>query len=158
MSGAPAARTDDRPRSYRADPQVPPFPDDKPLIVFDGDCVLCSGSARFVMRHDPARRFRLAAAQSALGRSLYRHYGLDPVDYDTILLIADGRLRVRSEAALGIARGLGPPWSLAALLAGVPRPLRDAVYDIVARHRFRLFGRRATCFRPASTEADRFLS
>ena len=147
-----------QPYAYRRDPGVPPFPDDKPLIVFDGDCVLCSGSARFVLRHDPAGRFRLAAAQSGLGQALYRHYGLDPVDYDTILLIADGCLSTKSDAALGIARGMGPPWSVAALFGAVPRGWRAAVYALVARNRFRVFGRRSTCFRPNRTEAERFLA
>ena len=60
--------------SYRDDPAVPAFPDDRPLIVFDGVCVLCSASARFVLRHDEAGRFRLTAAQSSVGQALYRHH------------------------------------------------------------------------------------
>lgn len=143
--------------SYRDDPAVPAFPDDKPLIVFDGDCVLCSGSARFVMRHDPGMRFRLTAAQSRVGQALYRHYGLDPVGYDTFLLVAEGRASVRSEAALEIARRLGPPWAAAAAIRPVPRPWRDAAYDLVARNRFRVFGRRDTCFVPDPAQAERFL-
>ena len=69
------------PYSYRRDPMVPRFPDDRPIIIFDGYCAMCSGWARFVLRHDPHGTFRLVPAQSALGRALYIHYGLDPVDY-----------------------------------------------------------------------------
>jgi predicted DCC family thiol-disulfide oxidoreductase YuxK len=146
-----------RPYSYRDDASVPSFADDKPLIIFDGECVLCSGSAQFVLRHDVAGAFRLLAAQSPLGDALYRHYGLDPADYETMILIENGVAYVKSEAALRIARGLGLPWSLAAIFRIVPRSLRDALYMLVARNRFRWFGRREVCFRPQPQYADRFL-
>ena len=67
------------PYSYRADPAVPAFDDSRPLYVFDGECVLCSRGAAWLMRHDPAGRVRFTSAQGALGRALYAHYGL-PVD------------------------------------------------------------------------------
>lgn len=143
--------------SYRDDPRVPRFPDDKPLVVFDGVCVLCSASARFVVGHDPRGRFRLTAAQSPLGQALYRHLGLSPTSYDTFLLVEGGQAFVKSDAALRVAARLGLPWSLAAALRIVPRPLRDAAYDLVARNRYRIFGRRDTCFLPGPGEAGRFL-
>ncbi len=143
--------------SYRDDPAVPAFPDDKPLVVFDGLCVLCSASARFVLRHDAAGRYRLTAAQSAVGQALYRHLGLSPDNYDTFLLVEDGRAFVKSDAALRVAGRLGLPWSLASVLRVLPAPWRDAVYDVVARNRYRIFGRRNVCFLPAAEHADRFL-
>lgn len=76
--------------SYRSDPAVPSFPDDRPLIVFDGVCVLCSGFVRFVLRHDGKNQFRFAAVQSITGDALYRHYGLATTPWDTNLLIAEG--------------------------------------------------------------------
>ena len=66
------------PYSYRGDPAVPAFPDDRPIIIFDGYCALCSGWARFVLRHDPRGVYRLLPAQSPLGHALYVHYGLNP--------------------------------------------------------------------------------
>jgi predicted DCC family thiol-disulfide oxidoreductase YuxK len=102
-----AEQTIREPYSYRRDPAVPAFPDDKPLIVFDGICVLCSGWADFVLRHDTEKRYRLLTAQSGLGRALYLHYGLDPEDYETNILIEDGGAWFRSEATLRIAAGLG---------------------------------------------------
>jgi len=66
------------PYSYRADPAVPSFRDDGPIIIFDGYCALCSGWAGFVLRHDRTARYRLLSAQSPLGHALYVHYGLDP--------------------------------------------------------------------------------
>ena len=79
------------PYSYRDDPQVPRFPDDKGLIVFDGVCVLCTRSAQFVLKRDAAFAFRLATAQSPLGQALFRHYGLDTETFETNLVLIDGR-------------------------------------------------------------------
>lgn len=135
---------------------MPAFPDDRPVIVFDGDCVLCSEGARFVMRHDRGGRHRLAVVQSPLGRALYAHYGLDPDR--TNLLLADGRALTRWDAVLGVARGLGAPWSWLAVTRVLPRALRDRGYGLLARNRFRWFGRRALCFRPQPEALDRFLA
>jgi predicted DCC family thiol-disulfide oxidoreductase YuxK len=147
-----------QPYSYRDDAAVPKFADDRPVIIFDGQCVLCSRSAQFVLRHDRRRTFRLLAAQTPLGRALYVHYGLDPHDYESIILIADGVPTLKSEAVIRIAQGLGAPWSLAAILRALPRPWRDRLYDVLARNRFRVFGRRATCYLPDRRDADSFLA
>jgi len=146
------------PYSYRDDPAVPRFTDDRPVIIFDGLCALCSGSAAFVLRHDATGTFRLLAAQSPLGQALYAHYGLDPVDYETMILIADGVAWLKSEAAIRIAQGLGFPWSLAVAFRVVPRGLRDRVYMWVARNRIRWFGARESCYRPDPKFAGRFLA
>jgi len=143
--------------SYRADAAVPPFPDDKPIIVFDGKCVLCSRWARFVMRHDGDKRFRLLAAQTPLGTALYDHYGLDPVDYETNVLLEDGRAFLKSESTIRMFERLGLPWSLMTAFRVVPRGLRDKLYNVIARNRLKWFGRRETCFVPESGDADRFL-
>lgn len=145
------------PYSYRSDPAVPDFADDRPIIVFDGHCAFCSGWAGVVLRHDRAGHFRLLRAQSLLGVALYRHYGLDPVDYETNLLIADGRLWLKSEGSIRMAEGLGLPWSLAGAFRLLPRRLRDALYEFVARNRFRIAGRREVCYAPPAGFSDRFL-
>jgi len=145
------------PHSYRDDPAVPHFADDRPIIIFDGLCALCSGSAAFVLRHDASGVFRLLAAQSSLGHALYAHYGLDPTDYETMILIADGIAWFKSEAAIRIAQGLGLPWSLAVLVRIVPRAWRDALYAWVARNRLRWFGVRTVCYRGEPKFAERFL-
>ena len=144
--------------SYRADPTVPPFPDDKPVIVFDGKCVLCSRWARFVMRHDRDKRFRLLAAQTPLGTALYVHYGLDPLDYETNVLLEGGRAWLKSEGTIRMFERLGFPWSVAAAFRVVPRALRDKLYNVVARNRLRWFGSRDTCFVPEPGDADRFIA
>jgi predicted DCC family thiol-disulfide oxidoreductase YuxK len=145
------------PFSFRNDPAVPAFPDDRPIIIFDGKCVLCSGFAQFILRTDRHRRFRLLAAQTPLGIALFRHYGLDPVNYTTSILLADGRAWFKSTAALRIFQLLGLPWALLSVAWLLPRVLRDAVYDFVARNRLRWFGVRETCYLPDPAQADRFL-
>src|SRR5260221_13356069 len=102
--------------SYRSDPAVPQFPDDRPIIVFDGYCALCSGWANFVLRHDRLGKFRLLPAQSPLGHAIYIHYGLHPDDYETNILIEHGQAWFKSEGSIRMAEGLGAPWSWAAVL------------------------------------------
>ena len=143
--------------SYRADVAVPDFPDDRPLFVFDGVCALCSGFVQFLLRHDHARRFRFATAQSALGAALYRHYGLATAPYATNLLILDGAAYLKSDAFIACMIGLGGPWTAFALLRLCPRVVRDAVYTPIARNRYRLFGRHGSCYVPDAGDAGRFL-
>ncbi len=146
------------PFSYRADPSVPAFPDDRPIIVFDGHCALCSAWARFVLRNDRKGRYRLLPAQTALGAAVYVHYGLDPVDYETNLLIENGRLYVKSEGTIRMFEGLGLPWSLLAVGRALPLSWRDALYGVMARNRIKWFGRREVCFLGETGWQDRFLS
>ena len=143
--------------SYRHDPAVPTFPDDRPILIFDGNCAMCSASARFIIRHDRRRALRLLAAQTPLGSALYRHYHLPEVHYDTVILLERGLAIQKSEAAIRVLKHLGFPWSLATAGRLIPRPLRDWLYDIVARNRLRWFGRRERCFLPDPTHADRFV-
>ncbi|SIQ20819.1 Predicted thiol-disulfide oxidoreductase YuxK, DCC family [Rhizobium sp. RU35A] len=128
-----------------------------PIIVFDGDCVLCSASARFVLRHDYGKRFRLAAMQSPAGAALCRLHGIDPADPQTILLVQGEDALRDSRAILAIAAGLGFPWSLLCCLHLVPRGLRDRVYRLLARNRYRLFGRRENCFVAPPEDRERIL-
>ena len=129
--------------SYRQDTAVPPFPDDKPLFVFDGVCVLCSGGARWLMRHDRKRNFRLSPAQSAVGAALYAHYGI-AMD-ETYLLIADGRPYTKSSGYLHMCRIVGGWWRVLLVLALIPRAVRDWGYDVIARNRYRWFGKVGYC-------------
>ncbi|MFM9939144.1 MAG: thiol-disulfide oxidoreductase DCC family protein [Hyphomicrobiaceae bacterium] len=145
------------PYSYRADAAVPAFADDRPLIVFDGVCVLCSGFARFVARHDRHRQFQFTAAQSRLGQALFRHYGLDPVNYETNLLVEDGRAFGKLDAFAAIMQRLGGAGRLAGVVRVLPRGLSDWAYDRIAQNRYRLFGRSATCVMPDATWRDRVI-
>ncbi len=145
--------------SYRTDPAVPSFADVNPIIVFDGLCAFCSAWARFVLWTDRRAAFRLLPAQSPLGRALYVHYGLDPDDYETNILLEDGVawFKFKSEAAIRSARRLGFPWSLARIVRVLPLGLRDRLYDFVARNRLRIMGRRDVCYAPEPRFRERFL-
>ncbi|KMO38022.1 thiol-disulfide oxidoreductase DCC family protein [Methylobacterium aquaticum] len=128
-----------------------------PIILFDAECVLCSASARFVLERDRTARFRLAAMQSAIGQSLCRRHGMDPEDPTSLLVVDSDRMRRDSDAVLAIAEGLGFPWNLARVFRIVPAGLRDPVYRLVARNRYRLFGRRDTCWVAPERYRDRIL-
>ena len=152
------ARLDALPRfGWREDPSVPAFPDDKPVIVFDGVCVLCSGFVRFVVARDPARQFRFVAAQSPLGTALYQHLGLDSVNYESNLLIAEGKVSAKMEAFTGIMWRLGGGWRAASVLSLLPGWAADHGYEAIARNRYRLFGRHDQCIRPGSDWHDRVI-
>lgn len=144
--------------SYRADPSVPPFPDDKPLIVFDGICVLCSWFAQVLLRRDTAQRFRIAAMQTPLAAALYRHYSIDPANPDSFLLIEDGVLHAKSGAIFRIFPYLGLPYSLVAAGRILPPAIADWLYDRVARNRYAMFGKRSACLLLGPADAGRFLA
>ena len=130
---------------------------DHPVIVFDAQCVLCSANAQFVLKHDRRDHFRLASMQGEVGAALFRRFGIDPADPETIILVDGDSVQLNSDAILAIYAGLGWPWRAAAALRLVPRFLRDPVYRWVARNRYRLFGRRETCWLPTAEQARRVL-
>ncbi len=126
------------------------------MLLFDGVCNLCNGAVDFVLRHERAPTLRFAALQSAAGVELLRAHRLSEA-LETMVLVEDGRVSVQSTAALRAARHLRAPWSWAYALLILPRPLRDAVYRIVARNRLRWFGERETCRVPTPELRARFL-
>ena len=129
--------------SYRQDALVPPFPDDRPLFVFDGVCVLCSSGAGWLMRHDKRRLFRFTSAQSPLGQALYRHYGV-ALD-ETYLLLDKGKLFDKSAGYLRMIEILGGWWLFCRIFRLIPRRIRDYFYDAVARNRYKWFGKTECC-------------
>jgi predicted DCC family thiol-disulfide oxidoreductase YuxK len=128
-----------------------------PIVLFDAECVLCSANAQFVLKHDKAARFHLAAMQGEVGKALFRRHGLDPADPTSILVVEGSWARKDSDAVLAIYEGLGFPWRLASLMRIVPRFARDWIYRLVARNRYRLFGKRASCWVPAERFRSRLL-
>lgn len=128
-----------------------------PIIVFDALCVLCSANAQFVLRHDRRGHFRLASMQGEVGSALYRRFGIEPADPET-LIVVDGDQALRdSDAVLAIYANLGWPWRMLGMFRLVPRALRDPVYRLVARNRYRLFGKRETCWVPSAEHRTRIL-
>lgn len=123
-----------------------PWPDDD-VILYDGVCVFCSRWVRFVATRDVERRFRFTAIQSPYGTRLAQAFGIDPGDPDTNAVIHSGEAYFKSDAALTVLGAL-PGWRWVTVLRAVPKPLRDAVYNLVARNRYRIFGKYEACFVP----------
>jgi predicted DCC family thiol-disulfide oxidoreductase YuxK len=128
-----------------------------PILLFDGVCNLCNGSVRWVIARDPAAQFRFASLQSEAGRALLAEHGLPPDAMDTVVLV-DGKAHWRkSDAALELLRRLGGIWGFLSLLRLVPRALRDPPYDLIARNRYRWWGKRDECWLPTPELRARFL-
>ena len=127
------------------------------IVLFDGVCNLCNGAVAFIIARDRRAQFGFASLQSDAGRRLLRELSGDDALPDTFVLVEDGRMFTQSTAALRIARRLGFPWSLAALLTVLPRAIRDGAYRLVARNRYRWFGKRETCMMPTADLRRRFL-
>jgi len=128
------------------------------VVIYDGECNLCASIVGFVLPRDRDARLRFAARQSAAGRRLLQASGCPEVDVTSVVLVESGRCRERSDAAIRLARLLPFPWPILAGSRLVPRPLRDAIYDWVARNRARWFGRRPACLLSVGAYADRFLT
>ncbi|MDP1622074.1 MAG: DCC1-like thiol-disulfide oxidoreductase family protein [Bacteroidales bacterium] len=105
------------------------------LILFDGVCSLCSRMVQFITRQDVNGKFRFASLQSDDGQTLLKKYGLPTTDFDTVVFISEDRCLVKSSAVLHVFRVLGGFWKLIYILIIFPRPLRDFVYDIIAKTR-----------------------
>ena len=117
-----------------------------PIILFDAECVLCSANAMFILRHDKMGHFRLASMQGQAGSELCRRNEMAPNDPISILVVDGPEVRRDSDAVLFIYEKLGLPWRLVTIFRLVPPILRDPVYRWVARNRYRLFGKRSTCW------------
>ncbi|KUM24301.1 thiol-disulfide oxidoreductase [Mesorhizobium loti] len=130
---------------------------DLPLIVFDGVCVFCSGFVRLIVRLDTDKRFHFATAQSPLGEALFRKYDLATDNYDTNLAIIDGAAFTKLDSFVAVMAELGWPWRAARLLLALPRPLRDWLYDRVAKNRYALFGRNDSCEIPSAELRQRLI-
>ena len=123
-----------------------PWPDDD-VILYDGVCVFCSRWIRFIASRDRNKRFRFTAIQSGYGTRLAQTFGINPEDPDTNAVIHGGVAYFKSDAALTVLSNL-PGWGWVRALRPFPKPLRDAIYNLVARNRYRIFGKYEECFVP----------
>jgi predicted DCC family thiol-disulfide oxidoreductase YuxK len=129
---------------------------DHPVVFFDGVCNLCNRTIDFLVRHDRKRRFRFAPLQGETAKAMIPEH-VATGDYDSFVLVEDGRVSTRSTAALRLLAGLGGLWTLALGLLVVPAPLRDAVYRLIAQNRYRWFGKRSSCRLPTPEERQLFM-
>lgn len=128
-----------------------------PILLFDGVCNLCNGAVQWVLKHDRKGVFRFAALQSETGQALLKRFGLSPEHFDTVVLVEGDRLFTRSDAALELARRLGGGWSMLYGFKIIPRFIRNAIYDWIARNRYRWFGKKEACMLPRPEWKERFV-
>lgn len=129
-----------------------------PVVFFDGVCNLCSAAVQFIIAKDHKKIFRFAALQSDAASALLAPEGIHPGTLHSIILLDQGKVYQQSAAVLRICRKLGGGWSLLYSLIIVPAFIRDAVYRLIARHRYRIWGRQEHCMVPAKELNSRFLS
>lgn len=129
------------------------------IVLFDGVCNVCSAWTQFLIRRDPQRQFRYASLQGRTGQEILRQAGVPGTDdlVETMVYVRDGKTLVRSSAFLAVMADLGYPWKVLSWFAIVPRFLRDAVYALIARNRYALFGRKDACMIPPPDVKELFL-
>jgi predicted DCC family thiol-disulfide oxidoreductase YuxK len=127
------------------------------VVLFDGVCNMCDATVQFIVRHDPSARFRFAPLGSPAAQQLLSASSAHGPLPDSVVLIEHARVYTRSTAALRITRSLRFPWTCLYAFILLPRILRDPVYDFIARHRYRWFGKKDTCMIPTPALRARFL-
>jgi len=141
---------------------VPRGPEGAHLVLYDGVCGLCSRLLQFLYQHDRRAVFAFAPLQSAVGRTMVRRFGGNPDELASFHVVANYRadhpqMFSRSSAALFVAGELGWPWKMAVLMRILPASILDHVYNVVARNRYRVFGRYDQCVMPRPEFRDRFI-
>jgi len=127
-------------------------------MIFDTHCVLCSGFVRFILRHERDTRITFVNAWSETGLTLAKAHGLDKAALNlTYLVIAGGKGLTKSDAGMEIVSHLKWPWHWLRIFRFVPRPVRDRLYTLVAKNRYKWFGYTETCFIPTPDTRHRFV-
>ena len=129
-----------------------------PVVLFDGVCKLCNGSVNFILRSDRKGRLKLATLQSDYGRSVLKEHGKNPDMLDSMMLLESDRLTVKSTAVIRISKYLDGAWPLCMIALVIPLFIRDFLYDIIAKNRYKWFGKYDTCRLPDPELEDRFYS
>ncbi len=133
-----------------------------PIVLYDGVCGLCNHLVQFLLKRDHGDRIRFASLQSEFTAELLTRHGVDPKDLDTVYVVknhgrANEELLARSDAILYMVSQLGGIWSLSGIARVLPRAFRDAVYKIVARNRYRVFGKHESCMLPEPKHRAKFM-
>mgnify|MGYP006161581567 FL=1 len=126
------------------------------IVLFDGVCNLCNRSVDFIIRNQKSHKLQFASLQSDVGKSIVNKSGLDEIP-DSVMLYVDGKLLIRSDAVLAISTYLKRPYAYGIIFKYVPKILRDSVYNLIAKNRYRWFGKKETCRVPSADERERFL-
>ena len=129
----------------------------KSIILFDGVCNLCNGFVNFIIQRDKKNSFQFGSLQSAKVQELLKQYNYTSTQMSTVILLENEKIHTQSTAVIKIAKQLGGIWALFNAFIIVPRFIRDFLYNLVARHRYRLFGRRDACMIPGSEWNAKFI-
>lgn len=130
---------------------------DKPVIFFDGVCNYCNAMTNFVIRQDKKKIFKFAALQSNAGQQVLKEWKLSPEEFDSFLMLDKGKLYSKSTAALRVANKLPWYWKWSQLFWILPKFIRDGAYNIIARNRYKWFGKKDQCMIPTPEVRERFL-
>ena len=134
------------------------IPKHKDLILFDGVCNLCSSSVQYVIERDKENKFVFASLQSDLGQHILKTHHINPEKTDSIILYRHGKgVRVKSTAALLIAKQLGVPTNLLSIFLIIPSFIRNVVYDFIAKNRYKWYGKQESCWLPTAELKAKFL-
>jgi len=128
-----------------------------PVILFDGVCNLCSGAVQFIIKHDRKKLFRFASLQSKFGEEVMKHFDLPVDQYNSFILLEKEKIYTRSKGALKVAKKLNGLYFLLYAFIIVPRFIRDAVYNFIARKRYNWFGKKETCWIPTPELKNLFI-
>ncbi len=133
-----------------------------PIVLYDGVCGLCNRLTQFLLKHDHKDLFRYASLQSDFAANILRRHGADPTELDTVCVVLnhetpDEKVLVRSDAVLYLGRELGGVWAVMAWCRVIPRAIRDVIYNLVARNRYKVFGKYETCMLPEPQHRNKFL-
>ncbi len=129
----------------------------KPIVLFDGVCNLCNSTVQFIIKHDPEAKILFSSLQGNFGQNTLRKHGLQTDNFDTFLFIKEGQIYDRSSAFLQMSAELQRPYKYLQFLSFVPKPIRDGVYSLISKNRYRLFGKSKVCMIPSKELKSRFL-
>lgn len=127
------------------------------VVLFDGVCNFCNSSVNFIMARDGKDKFRFAALQSGAGTELQKKFGFNPNDLSSFILVEGERYYTKTTGALRVAKHLGFPWSLSYIFIIIPHFIRNISYNIIAKYRYKWFGKREACRIPTQEEKAKFL-
>lgn len=127
------------------------------ILLFDGVCNLCNSIVQFIIKRDPKGKFKFSSLQSESGQALLRQFGLPTNDFDSFVFISGDKYFLKSSAGLHVLKKLGGVWKVFFIFIIFPRPLRDFIYNFIAKTRYRIFGKRDTCMVPTPDIKQRFL-
>jgi predicted DCC family thiol-disulfide oxidoreductase YuxK len=130
----------------------------EPVVLFDGECNLCSRSVQFIIKHDAKKVFRFASLQSSFGKQIKEYFKIDDTQPETILLLKNNDIYKSSTAILHISKELNGTWKIFYAAIIIPKPIRNYIYNIISKNRYKWFGKKEQCWIPSEKAITLFYS